>query len=249
MFTYAIKYNDEMADVNPAPSRRERIFGDTQSELASSARELVVEGGPEAVTIREVAGRVGMSGPAIYRYFPSREALLERVIRDLYVELAEYLVQARDSAGDHTVRGRLLAASRAFRRWALEHRSEFGLLFGAPIPGVVVDKDQHETAGPSFGQVWLELFAEIYASGARPRWPHPLPPRLTDQVDALIERMGMPVSTDVAVLYLYCWQSLYGAVCTEAFGHLKWALDDAEDFFEGRLLEILDLLELSDDAG
>ncbi|WP_106849808.1 TetR/AcrR family transcriptional regulator [Blastococcus sp. Marseille-P5729] len=235
-----------MAAVNPPQTRRERIFGDTQNELAAAARELVVDGGPEAVTIREVAARAGMTGPAIYRYFPSREALLERVIRDLYLELADYLVQARDAAPGESVRARLVATSRAFRRWALEHRSEFGLLFGAPIPGVVVDKDQHDAAGPSFGQVWLELFAEIYASGASPRWPHPLPQRLTDQVDALIKRMGMPASTDAAVLFLYCWQSLYGAVCTEAFGHLNWALEDAEEFFEGRLLEILDLLGLGE---
>ena len=62
MFTFATNYSERMAHVNPPQTRRERIFGETQDELAAAARALLVDGGPEAVTIRAVAGRAGMTG-------------------------------------------------------------------------------------------------------------------------------------------------------------------------------------------
>lgn len=102
--------------------------------------------------------------------------------------------------------------------------------------------------GASFGQIWLEMFAEIDGLGVRPRWRYGLTDRLTSQVEAFIAGTGLQIPTDTAVLYLYCWQALYGAVCTEVFGHLQWALSDAEDFFEGRLLEIIDLLGLGESS-
>lgn len=247
MFTFAINYSERMADVKTPQTRRERIFGDTQAELASAARELLVEGGQQAVTIRAVAGQVGMTGPAIYRYFPSREALLERVIVDLYGELAAHLVDARERHRKGTVRDRMVATSRAFRQWAFDHQAEFGLLFGAPIPGVEVKKGEEPSKGMDFGQVWLELFGEMHAAGGRLRWPHPIPARLARQVDTFVERMGIEIPTEAAVLYLYCWQSLYGAVCTEVFGHLRWALQDGDDFFEGRLIELAGMLGLGEE--
>lgn len=246
MFTFATNYSERMAHVNPPQTRRERIFGETQDELAAAARALLVDGGPEAVTIRAVAGRAGMTGPAIYRYFPSRESLLERVIRDLYEELAEHLVRARESKRRGSVRDRMLATSRAFRQWAFDHKAEFGLLFGAPIPGVTVEKDEHDETGRAFGQLWLEMFAEIHASGRKLTWPHPVPKKLAKQVEGFVAEVGVDIPADAALLYLYCWQSLYGAVCTEVFGHLAWAITDGEDFFEGRLLELAALLHLDE---
>lgn len=236
-----------MPDVKTSstPNRRERLFAATQADLSAAAREVMVEQGIEAVTLKEVAGRLGMTAPAIYRYFPSREALLERVIIDLYGELATHLAQARDSADPDSVSDRLATMARGFRQWALDHPPEFGLLFGAPIPGVAIDDDEKaQQGGAAFGQVWLAIFAEISASGRRPKWPRPIPKDIRAEIGTFLESMQSEIPIEVAMIYLYGWQSLYGAVCTEAFGHLKWALDDANELFETRLGEVLQMLEL-----
>ncbi|MGW5241581.1 TetR/AcrR family transcriptional regulator [Monashia sp. NPDC004114] len=231
-----------------SPTRRERLFAATQAELSQAARELLVEGGPEAVTVRAVAERVGMTAPAIYRYFPSRELLLARVCVDLYAELGQHLYAVRDSTPGDSVAERLCRTARAFREWAIEHTPEFGLLFGAPIPGVVVDPEakHEEIAGQSFALVWLELFAEIEDVGTGMRWNRPIPRSVAEQIDDFACGAGFDIDTRAAVLYVYCWQSLYGAVATEVFGHMKWAVDDASEFFEGRLAELLVRLGLKD---
>ena len=36
-------------------------------------------------------------------------------------------------------------------------------------------------------------------------------------------------------VFLSCWIRLYGLVCMEVFGHLRFALDDAEPMFEAEL--------------
>jgi len=236
------------APVKTESTRRERLFAATQAELSQAARELLVEGGPEAVTVRAVAERVGMTAPAIYRYFDSREALLGRVCVDLYAELGRHLYAVRDSVPGERVADKLCRTARGFRQWALDHTPEFGLLFGAPIPGVVVDPEakHEEVAGQGFALVWLELFGEIEEQGTGMRWNRPVPRHVAEQIDDFACGAGFEIDTKAAMLYVYCWQSLYGAVATEVFGHMKWAVDDAEEFFEGRLAELLVRLGLED---
>lgn len=49
-------------------------------ELLTAARDLVREHGPEALSIAEVARRVGLSRPALYEYFSSRHELLAAIL-------------------------------------------------------------------------------------------------------------------------------------------------------------------------
>jgi hypothetical protein len=45
-------------------------------------------------------------------------------------------------------------------------------------------------------------------------------------------------------VFLSCWIRLYGMVCMEVFGHLRFALADAEPMFEAQLRELAGLLGL-----
>jgi AcrR family transcriptional regulator len=227
-------------------SRRERMRAATRSELTVAARELLVTGGVEAVTVRSIAGQLGMTAPAIYRYFDGREALLNALVVELYDELADYLVEVRDSRS--ALYDRFIETSRAFRRWALAHRAEFGLLFGAPIPGVSEAKPDgtDDERGLRFATVWLELFIEL---GARElpvqRWRRPISDVLRQQVESYVKGIGGIVGVDAALLFLSCWEKLYGAVCTEVFGHLAFALEDGEELFEDQLLDVAERLGIA----
>jgi AcrR family transcriptional regulator len=257
----------QVSAVNPLLSRRERVRATTRSELTAAARELLLTGGTEAVTVRSIAAELGMTAPAIYRYFDSREALLNALIDELYDEVADHLYAVREARPAAPLRDRFLVTARAFRTWALQHRAEFGLLFGAPIPGVGVGlgapasvsasapgavsgglDDSEAKRGKRFGTVWLELFVELAARDRdRVRWRRPIPPGTRDEITRYLESIGGVVDIDTALLYLSCWQKLYGAVCTEAFGHLQFALQDGEVLFEDQLSDVAERLGIADD--
>jgi AcrR family transcriptional regulator len=79
-------------------------------------------GGPAAVAINAIARELGVSGPALYRYFKNRDALLTALIKDAYDDLYEALARTDD-------------VRRAYRAWALGQPHRYRLLFSAPLPG------------------------------------------------------------------------------------------------------------------
>jgi AcrR family transcriptional regulator len=63
----------------------------TRRRLLDAARELASEGGYEAVGIRQVAARAGVSAPTAYLYFSSKDHLLVDVLVDLVGQTTESL--------------------------------------------------------------------------------------------------------------------------------------------------------------
>ena len=89
-------------------------------------------GGPAAVALNAIARELGVSGPALYRYFSSRDALLTALVFDAYEDLAAALEPSTD----------LESFARAYREWALAQPHRYRLLFSAPWPGY----DPHQPA-------------------------------------------------------------------------------------------------------
>jgi AcrR family transcriptional regulator len=54
----------------------------TQSRIFAAARELFDKGGPEGVSMRRIAEKVGITPMAIYKHYPDREALLNALMLD-----------------------------------------------------------------------------------------------------------------------------------------------------------------------
>ena len=220
------------------PSRRERARDATTAEIKATARALLVADGPEAVTLRAIAREMGMTAPALYRYFDSHEELVGAVCLDLLAEITGTLEAARDTVGLDDPHGRLLATCRAFRRWSLSHTREFQLVFAsagdAPPPGhEEVDEDL------SFGAVFLGLFVEIWrAQPFRIRSDDELPPALVTQLRAFSTHVDDVLPLGALEAYLAGWVRLYGAVTIEVFGRLGFALTDAEPMFEALLAEM-----------
>ncbi|MGI5213703.1 TetR/AcrR family transcriptional regulator [Plantactinospora sp. CA-290183] len=223
------------------PTRRERLRTATVSEIKDGARRLLVTGGPQAISLRAIAREMGMTAPAIYRYFPSLEALVVQLAGDLYDELRQHVEAARDAAGAEPT-DQLAAMARAFRNWAVRHPAEFGLAFGAPTPGIDAFEEgctDQNHPGARFGAVFMRPFLDLWH-----RAPFPVPPpelldrRLADCLGPLRQQHG-EVPTEVAYVFLAGWTMLYGMVSMEVFNHLRWALTDPEALFEAELAGFL----------
>lgn len=229
----------------PAPTtsgtRRERQRARTSQEIKAAARAHLIASGPGGVQLRAIARDLGMTAPALYRYFDSHEALLKALAGDLYAELAD-LVEAAANPSGGDLRARLMGASRAFRTWSVDHPAEFALLFGSPIPGFdVADDSPACQQSRRFGQAFGGLFVEIWSTQPIPVDP-PLEPALRAELERAADHLGVPLPPEALAVFLECWMRLYGAVTMEVFGHLAFAVEDPEPLFERELTKLADLL-------
>ncbi len=78
-------------DVEPRLSRRDRRRLSTRAEILTAARELLLEVGPEAITLRQVARRADFSPAALYTYFSSRDEIVAALFDESFERLDAYL--------------------------------------------------------------------------------------------------------------------------------------------------------------
>lgn len=233
-------------------TRRERLRDATLHEIKDVAREHLRAHGPSGVSLRGIARVMDMTAPALYRYFASLDELLAAMIESYTNEMSDAMEEARDAVDPDEIGGRLVAVTCAFRRWALEHRAEFTMVFGAPVPGF--NKPEcggiHE-AGARLGGIFFKLVAELWR---RQPFPVPadeaIPPELRRQLKAFAVECDIDVSDlplGVVRLYVAAWIRLYGMVAMEIFGHLDFVVDDADALFEAELADLALMMGLEKD--
>jgi len=228
-------------------SRREKLRQDTLREIRTVARELLRTEGPAAVTINAIARQMGMSGPAVYRYYANHEELVEAVTADFYRELTAEMRAARDTHPQGAHRDRLLSSCRALRAWAVRHPPEFRWVFASPVPSSAAlqqDSPLH-LAGCEFGQVFLDQLVELWKAR---RFPVPelsrFRPAHREQLQAYSREIGHALPPEAAHVFLTCWIRLYGMLCMEVLKQLDFACSDVEPLFEECLRELCGMLAL-----
>lgn len=101
----------------------------TRDELITAATALLDTGGVQAVTLREVGHRAGVSHNAPYRHFADKEALLVTIAAEELARLAGSMRRhIATAAGPHAA---LRAVLSDYVSWALAHPARFTMVFGA----------------------------------------------------------------------------------------------------------------------
>jgi AcrR family transcriptional regulator len=98
----------------------------TINRIASAARRLLDREGAEAVSMRRVAGAVGITAMAIYRHYPNRAALLNALADEGFRELAA-AVSERNFTG--SIEARLAKMADIYLLHALDNPRLFELMF------------------------------------------------------------------------------------------------------------------------
>jgi len=119
-----------MSTSRPRHRKRSYHHADLRPALLAAARRMLERGGPEAVSLREVARRAGVSHNAPYRHFADRGALLAALAAQGFDELAAAMAKAATAAEGSK---RLGALGTAYVRFALDRPDLFRLMFGGRV--------------------------------------------------------------------------------------------------------------------
>ncbi|MFB9906624.1 TetR/AcrR family transcriptional regulator [Allokutzneria oryzae] len=230
-------------------TRRERLRADTERDILACARRLLVEDGSHAVTLRAIARELGITAPALYRYYDSRAHLLRHVCDDISADLAATLKPQIAAVPVERAADRVFAVCRGFRRWALAHPREFTLVF-ATSPEET-NTPTNRPAQDHFGRVFLEVAGQLLSEHRIfPSESLEVPERLRADLAAYRADLAADLAAaDIAVpeeklqlgtiyLMLQWWARLYGHVALEVFGRFPFAVHDAEPLFESMLTEL-----------
>jgi len=96
-------------------------------EIVAAARELLEEEGSAGLSMRQVAGRLGIRAPSIYKHLPDKEALEDAIISDGFAELGAAFAPAL-AAPDP-----LFELAAAYRRFAAAHPHLYRLMTERPL--------------------------------------------------------------------------------------------------------------------
>jgi len=205
-----------------ADSPRERYRTQVRAEIKERAWEQIATAGASALSLNAIAKRMGMSGPALYRYFAGRDELITELIGDAYRSLADAFhataAEAADGTGGGADPGRAddsdgaaaAALAHTLRRWALEDPHRYLLLYGTPVPGYHAPDDITAIAAEIMA-VLLDACATL---------PHGTP---EGPFDAHLEEHrlwagGHPAPAPVLHRALTFWTRLHGLLSLEVAG-------------------------------
>uniref|UniRef100_UPI0034DED3DA TetR/AcrR family transcriptional regulator n=1 Tax=Streptomyces flavofungini TaxID=68200 RepID=UPI0034DED3DA len=187
-------------------SPRERYRAQVRAEIKERAWEQIADAGASALSLNAIAKRMGMSGPALYRYYGSRDELITELITDAYRSQAD-TVRAEAAAG-----GDLTDLAHALRRWALADPQRYFLIYGTPVPGYHAPDDVTAIAREIMGTL-LDACAAL--------------PEPADSGGALDQHIaghrewaeGHGASPARLRRALTLWSRLHGALSLELAGH------------------------------
>jgi AcrR family transcriptional regulator len=148
---------------------------DTTSEaLLKAATDLLANEGAEALTVRRIASTAGCSTMGLYSRFGGKDGVVERLWLDGFTRLRA-AIEAEPVTGDplHD----LEQVGVAYRRWALENATTYGVMFNRAVPDftpsdeakavsigtftVVVDRVQRAQAQGHFPEALPEDIAQV----------------------------------------------------------------------------------------
>ena len=136
---------------------------ETRTAILAAGMRLLEKGGLEAVTMRRVAGAVGVTAMAIYHHFSNRDALL-RALADVEVDRIAAIFDARPARGPPVRRLRRMAES--YVDYAFARPRLFAFLFLQDRPDVRrFPADFRDRQSPMLNRV-ADTVAEAMLAGA-----------------------------------------------------------------------------------
>ena len=156
--------------------------GNLRQALLDAAVEAIRESGPENLSLRAIARRVGVSQTAPYRHFADKNDLLAELARQGFDDITAFLSQQTESRAGPAER--LQQAATAYLRYAIHNPEKYRLIFGNHVARRTDYKDLVAS-----GRRCSALFQDLISSGVR---------------------SGDFINSDPVILFNHCLSSIHG---------------------------------------
>jgi AcrR family transcriptional regulator len=183
------------------PSVRHRTPSiEIENAVVEAALRLLAEVGPAALTVRGLAAEAGIAPMSIYNHFGDKNGVIDILFRRGFEELTRSVSIGLDS--DDPIEG-LRAGLLAYRRFALEHRTTYAVMFLREVPNFTPTADSLVIAAESFAVLIRAVERAIHAGDMR----HGHPPEIAQQLWAAthgavaLELVDMCLVDDVTDMY------------------------------------------------
>jgi len=194
-----------------------------------------------------VARAVGVTSPALYRYFDGRSGLVQALYDDVTAELIRSVDAALRRQDAEDLSAQLHAAALAVFDWSIANPVEFDLLMGSGFSAAAsTGKAIPHVIPRELGGVFGRLFVTLWRRGGL-KYPadDELEPSLRRQITTYRETVCSEVPLGVAYLMITCWRQIYGLTAMAVYGHLGYAFGDHHDLFDDMIGDLLKLLGLT----
>lgn len=201
------------------PTKKKQIHN-LQEAIKETAWKQITEFGAPALSLRAIARELKITAPAIYNYFPDRDALVTTLIIDAFISFGDSQLEARDSIPAEDFVERFRAIGVAYRAWAHAYPQRYQLIFGTPIPGY---ESPIEKVFPSSARSISALFSVVESIRAAGKLNADSFPPVKDEYKAQYEmwktQVGEvhPLSVFIAMII---WARVHGIVSLEIQGNL-----------------------------
>ncbi|MGW2250700.1 TetR/AcrR family transcriptional regulator [Kitasatospora sp. NPDC001660] len=209
-----------------ADTPRERYRAQVRAEVKQHAWEQIATAGASALSLNAIAKRMGVSGPALYRYFGSRDDLITELVRDAYRGLADALRAACAGGAD------LPRLAHVLREWALEDPHRYLLIYGTPVPGYRAPEDT-----TVISQEIMAILLGAWTAFAPDGPATAFDAHLADHRDWAGAHPAPPLVLHRALSF---WTRLHGVLSLELAGHFGGMGFDPALLFAAELDDLLD---------
>ena len=169
-------------------------MADQRERILASACELYLRDGLDGFSMRKLAKEVGVTAPALYRHYDSKEALLADVVREAYRIFTRYIYRA---LGAPTAAERFMGAGEGYMDFVFEHPRWYNILWtSADALGMDAMPEDIEAMGCAVHRFWIDRVRECMEAG--------------------ILKEGDPESTSVTM-----WAHAHGMVQLYHSGHFR----------------------------
>ena len=222
--------SENRQQVTTARGTRARAREQVLADIVSLAEGQLRDRGASELSLRGIARELGMVSSAIYRYFPSADALLTTLILRAYQDIGDAAESALAAAGGSSSLQRYLAICHGCRDWALANPHRYALIYGSPVPGYVAPVDTVEPATKV-----ARLLISV-TDMARPAPAFSLQPGWAAERDSLQGRLeeifGGQIDGDQIARGVAGWSHLFGLLSFELFGHFVGSVSDNRSYFD-----------------